>query len=208
MDHRIVYIGNQRCALYSGANRCTLPPYDARVEFLEANGTQYIDTGYIIKSSSIIDITFDNVDIGFVLGARQSDKYQYSAITNQLSGSFNIRMGNKIVYTIDTRPIGTLNVHLENRNIIINNSVVSSTAWGTDYYNGNCFAFLINQNGTPSVGSGDGTPIRIRSLKFDNKINFIPVRVGNVGYLFDTISGKLFANAGTGKFILGPDITD
>lgn len=36
--------------------------------------------------------------------------------------------------------------------------------------------------------------------------DFIPVRVGQVGYLFDKISGKLFGNSGTGKFVLGPDI--
>jgi hypothetical protein len=35
--------------------------------------------------------------------------------------------------------------------------------------------------------------------------DFIPVRVGNIGYMFDKVSGKLFGNAGTGNFILGPD---
>jgi hypothetical protein len=35
--------------------------------------------------------------------------------------------------------------------------------------------------------------------------DFIPVRVGNVGYMYDKISGKLFENQGTGNFILGPD---
>jgi hypothetical protein len=35
--------------------------------------------------------------------------------------------------------------------------------------------------------------------------DFIPVRVGNVGYLYDKVSKKLFGNAGTGSFILGPD---
>jgi hypothetical protein len=35
----------------------------------------------------------------------------------------------------------------------------------------------------------------------------IPVRVGNVGYMYDKISGQLFGNAGTGDFILGNDIT-
>jgi hypothetical protein len=36
-------------------------------------------------------------------------------------------------------------------------------------------------------------------------LDCIPVRVGNVGYMYDKVSGKLFGNAGTGKFILGPD---
>jgi hypothetical protein len=34
-----------------------------------------------------------------------------------------------------------------------------------------------------------------------------PVRLGQVGYLYDKVSGQLFGNAGTGNFILGPDKT-
>lgn len=36
--------------------------------------------------------------------------------------------------------------------------------------------------------------------------NGIPVRVGQVGYLYDKVSGQLFGNAGTGDFIIGSDI--
>ena len=36
-------------------------------------------------------------------------------------------------------------------------------------------------------------------------IDLIPVRVGQVGYMYDKISGQLFGNSGTGNFILGPD---
>ena len=36
----------------------------------------------------------------------------------------------------------------------------------------------------------------------------IPVRKGNVGYMFDRVSGKLFGNKGTGAFVIGPDITE
>jgi hypothetical protein len=45
-------------------------------------------------------------------------------------------------------------------------------------------------------------------IQLNDKIVFdaIPVRVGNVGYMYDKVSKQLFANAGTGKFILGNDI--
>lgn len=36
--------------------------------------------------------------------------------------------------------------------------------------------------------------------------DFIPVRVGQVGYMYDRVSGQLFGNSGTGDFILGPDV--
>ena len=38
--------------------------------------------------------------------------------------------------------------------------------------------------------------------------DFIPVRAGNVGYMYDKVSGKLFGNLGAGNFILGPDIVE
>lgn len=37
------------------------------------------------------------------------------------------------------------------------------------------------------------------------KLDLIPVRIGQVGYLFDRVSGSLFGNNGTGTFIIGPD---
>lgn len=36
--------------------------------------------------------------------------------------------------------------------------------------------------------------------------DYIPVRVGTTGYLYDRVSGQLFGNQGTGDFVLGPDI--
>lgn len=36
--------------------------------------------------------------------------------------------------------------------------------------------------------------------------DYLPVRVGQVGYLYDRISGQLFGNVGSGEFILGPDV--
>lgn len=41
----------------------------------------------------------------------------------------------------------------------------------------------------------DGSPV----------CDLIPVRKGSTGYLYDRVSGRLYGNAGTGSFILGPD---
>jgi hypothetical protein len=37
-------------------------------------------------------------------------------------------------------------------------------------------------------------------------LDLIPVRKGNVGYMYDRVSGQLFGNQGTGEFVLGPDL--
>jgi hypothetical protein len=47
--------------------------------------------------------------------------------------------------------------------------------------------------------------VRIYRFYIEGKIDLVPVRIGNVGYMYDKVSGKLFGNAGTGNFILGPD---
>lgn len=60
----------------------------------------------------------------------------------------------------------------------------------------------------------DGRPqgMRQRTYYFkwikDNKVimDMIPVRKDGVGYMYDKVSRKLFANANTGNFIIGPDI--
>ena len=38
-------------------------------------------------------------------------------------------------------------------------------------------------------------------------MDLIPVRVGQVGYMYDKVSRQLFGNSGTGNFILGNDKT-
>ena len=51
--------------------------------------------------------------------------------------------------------------------------------------------------------------VRIASAKmYDGTVlirDFIPVRKGHVGYMYDKVSKRLFGNSGTGSFILGPD---
>jgi hypothetical protein len=37
--------------------------------------------------------------------------------------------------------------------------------------------------------------------------DYIPVRVGSVGYLYDQVSQQLFGNNGTGSFAYGNDVT-
>jgi hypothetical protein len=46
------------------------------------------------------------------------------------------------------------------------------------------------------VASVNGTILR----------DFIPVRKGTTGYMYDKVSGQLFGNSGSGNFILGPNI--
>ena len=56
------------------------------------------------------------------------------------------------------------------------------------------------------------THLKCRKISFkliiDEEVvrDMIPVRKGNIGYMYDKVSGQLFGNSGTGSFTLGPDI--
>ena len=39
--------------------------------------------------------------------------------------------------------------------------------------------------------------------------DFVPVRIGEVGYMYDAVGGEVFGNAATsGYFLPGPDVTE
>ena len=176
------------------------------IEYLQSTGTQYINTGHVLKNTDIVDVTYDNIAYGFVFGSRTSSSSQYSAITNEDNGrnTYNIRYGNTILYTTSPQPSGTVAVHIESGNTKINGSTVSTTTYGSNFYSGNCYLFTINNNGTAYSGTY-GTN-RIRRFSIQGACDMIPVRIGNIGYMFDKVTGKMFGNSGTGNFVLGPDI--
>ena len=66
--------------------------------------------------------------------------------------------------------------------------------------------FGVNTNGTITAA----TQMTLYSFKiWKNGVfvrDYIPVRKGTVGYLYDRVSGKLFGNAGTGAFTYGNDL--
>jgi len=192
-----------------------LPSEYTQVEYLESSGTQYIDTGVKPNANQIVDIKYTYVRIGFVFGCRATESTQYSGITNEdVTGSiFNIRWGNKVIYTTSPQPQGTVTVHIENGNTRLNNKLVSTDTYGSSFYDGNIVLFNINHGGVvPNwymnygynkihsfIISENGTLVR----------NLIPCRHNsdNVLGMYDTVTDTFLTNAGTGNFTAGADVT-
>ena len=68
----------------------------------------------------------------------------------------------------------------------------------------------INIFGHSNLNTSYFSSCKFHYLKFrgrDGLLDIIPVRVGDVGYLYDRVSGQLFGKSGTGAFIVGPDKT-
>lgn len=177
-------------------------PYDAEVEYLQSTGTQYIDTGVVVTQTTkmrldvsivkglgnfgCIDSTdarchSDSTAYVFRVGSA-SDAYDFPADT-RVNVTVDIQ---NLVYTINgistsmTRPgeLPIVTFGLFARNLRGTWTPCSMTVYAVQFYS-------------------NGTIVR----------DFVPVRKGDAGYLYDRVSGQLFANAGTGSFTIGPDKT-
>lgn len=189
-----------RRRVYGGSKKL---PYDAKIEYLESSGYQYIDTGVVLDATMTVRVLYDYIQTGFVFGARTNTAGGYSGVTNEVTGEYFIRYGNKVLYKQKPNPPGINDVVISPTGVVLNGKTVSVATYGNEFSSGHCFLFTINNGGSPYLGSYAFN--RIRRFSIENIIDLIPVRVGNVGYMYDKVSGQLFGNAGTGEFILGPD---
>lgn len=189
-------------------------PYDAEIEYLQSSGTQYIDTGLQIKFNS-----------GVVMEHRAHIAYNVTNV-RQLNGSngwgyWGITNGNKFECpgTTTSTSAGTV-FH----DVVFQYSKPTNNPYTIMYVDGTKIVDK-GQSGTIAdddydififaIGGRDGAAAQLFSqakigsyqILFDGVLmrDYIAVRVGQTGYLYDKVSGTLFGNAGTGDFVLGPD---
>jgi hypothetical protein len=204
---------NLRNALMSGKRL----PYDAEVEYLESTGTQYIDTGVVPTNTTgvLIECTVptNNSRDNIVTGARQDSGntrywidfdwsnhdtfyFGFGSFTPDADNSLRQYEGGRVQVGMNYQNgrICTLNGE-KFSNLPISGSLPTITK--------SIYCFRANYS-NPFTYSG-----KIFSLKITDGLtlvcDFIPVRVGTIGYLYDRVSGALFGNQGTGDFVLGPD---
>lgn len=181
-------------------------PYDAEIEYLGSSGTQYIDLGMPVQYTDemYIDAQATSAANGGIYGAYQSSPFCYANITNSgiwiyaryFTGSFAIGKTRCELTNDDT------NLYYRAKGAATYTSLAMSNRY-TMNLNFYLFAFN-NNNGSPNCGAA-----KIYSFSVTRNgvlvLDMIPVRIGQVGYMYDKVSGQLFSNAGTGDFILGND---
>lgn len=193
------------------------PIYDAEVEYLESTGTQYIDTKIVHNGTykwecdcAILEMNYSdyflmgqtyssgNYSPRFAFGINNYNKW-YAGIANKNVNSSILADKNRHVFTLDAI----------NKKLTVDETEIevnwSSFLFPTTLCGLTLFGRALLDTGTISPY----IKARIYSSKhYDNGtlvLNLIPVRVGQVGYMYDTISHKLFGNSGTGSFIVGND---
>ena len=191
-------------------------PYDAEVEYLESTGTQYVDTGVIIPPDVDFEFTgsiVSDITNGCVFGETREFAWSQSnpgyALVTTAGGKIYLRYGNSTSTAVGLTDIGLANTFtacIEGNAFKVNGLLVGTVDRISSFDRpvGSMGVFLrnfIHFNGNTF------SAIRINNLKFGTLFDFIPVRVGDIGYLYDRASGQLFGNSGTGAFIIGPDKT-
>ena len=225
-----IYLGtNEVSKMYLGSDlvyggQSPILPYDAEIEYLGishgssqttlANST-YIDTGVYPTPYTSIEVKILSHDtvkqrrffgtygtLVYLLYINSSTKFATGFKDNgndtlQASGTYSsnteytVQMNAEdlCVYingskknTRTTRPSNTANVTMP----------VGNSSGNTIGMNGNLYYIKMWAS---DPNTGDDTML----------VDMIPVRVAQVGYMYDRISGRLFGNAGSGSFTLGPD---
>lgn len=190
-------------------------PYDAEVEWIQGSPGYRINAdvnvsnnGYSIKERVVIPTSSQLVEIFEKTNAKgQSNNLWYLGIQPHNRTQFNINQtygGNE---SVDNT---------------FRNSVVDVYVYSNTYLLRWLNKSVSQSVGTPASPTGSillfSRPNRPNSMKLyffqlftpDGSIirDFIPVRKGNTGYLYDRVSGRLFDNMyTTGYAIIGPDKT-
>lgn len=190
-------------------------PYDAEVEYLQSSSdTQYIDTGIINDATVIVDMKMSAQGIDMLNGAEAntSNRYKWGINGNGYLyyGFRNSYASSSIKGDIDVPYI----YHMEAGNCYVNdtNNTTLISGQGTNSsYSPHSITLFKCYSGTKFVSSSNGTMriyyCNISKSSNNTNMQLIPVRVGQAGYMYDKVSGQLFANVGTGNFTLGPDVT-
>ena len=192
-------------------------PYDAEIEYLESDNTGcWIDTGIITNSTYTVELEFySSGRTEGIFGSRYNyfDK-SYELILVSNIDQIRYRCNNSQSQQSSKEAYRNISFNTWNRvkaalnKLYINETLVATLA-AADNFVSNLSYYLFALN-TAGQGTNLGKKrIRICKIWDGNTLllDFIPVRKGTVGYMYDKVSGQLFGNAGTGNFVLGSDKT-
>ena len=185
-------------------------PYDAEVEYLESTGTQWINTGINCNSKYILEVEAQGAKSSEgILGARKSgENSAHTLVYPNDGGTIRYTSGGT-----DSNIFGNVNISLYNiykadyNKLYINDALVGTSSRTVAFtLNIPYYLFAINTNG--SVSNLGAKKIKMCRIWDEDSLllDLIPVRKGQVGYMYDKVSRQLLGNQGTGDFILGPDV--
>jgi hypothetical protein len=189
------------------------------VEYVESDGTQYVDTGVVATSRSYIEIdwtptsaTGSSALMGVVAtsGAMESDRFQ--VLLGPAKIGFGIGDG-FLSAGADSAPtwsIGAQNTSIVDAlNLAASNNgtpyAPSSGSYSADISAKSIYVFSVNGK----ISTRANASVRVsRAAIYDGSTlvrDFQPVRVGTAGALYDRVTGTVFRSATSTPLAPGPD---
>ena len=184
-----------------------------QVQWLESTGTQYILLTNLLVNGIDIEIRPQRVDrlvwgsVGRWNGSSRADTISYRTDSGDLGWNIrNTDNNGNIVSALEPWDFLEISIHGTSTKIG-DNEYAMGASWGRGNYERKFALWGCYINNSLSV---DKVFCRIGKCDlYSNNIlaySLIPVRIGRVGYMYDTISGEVFGNQGTGNFVVGPDL--
>ena len=187
-------------------------PYDAEVEWLSSYGSAYIDTEIVPKDTPrvVINLMSLNMHIdvdvfGFSSNLIPSFIGNYSTVGDKQSfGYYCYYSTAGVRKDLDSSVSYNDWAEWDLGYIIKCNNVTLKALKRRSFASNTQTLYLFRSRNMANVNVKVG---KVKIYDGDElKRDFIPVRVGQVGYMYDKVSGQLFGNVNTGYFILGNDI--
>lgn len=180
------------------------------VEYLESSGTQYIDTGYTFTAGCSADYIVNILSnpSGNFCGCGTDSGGLHFVYDRTLSKP-GLRTGggtasNAIPYTIGTKV--DIHTYYNSQNVRCLDAL-GQTYIGGSYTIPNISAYLFCTHALSGVTNPGQMQIYSSKLYDANGVlvrNYTPCKdENNVGFMFDTLSGTVYLNAGTGAFAFG-----
>ena len=191
-----------------------LPEGVVPIEYLESRGTHWVDTGITDIWDGLV-VTLDTLVVDDTgerdfFGSRNttSGGYNYAGCFRNLNKDFVLQIGTPYVRYGNND--GGRHIHIYdavNKICLFDNSTTSASnlTWsgsGVDtfklfqrVFSGGVIQSPSNNRLFAAQFVKDGVLVR----------DYIPVRIGTTGYMYDKVSKQLFGNSGRGAFYLGPD---
>lgn len=206
----------------------TFPQEDAIVpiDYIESTGTQYLNL--LFKKSDVPDIV---IEVRFSKCSFISSYGYFHGLLGWCEGSNGSSTGLKVASNgiwlrdgrnasgttvIEMPPPVDIVASLSSTGAKVNGVEIPTYTMSLQYTSVNypcgLFCFSSSEDGEPKGessgrGIGRGRCHYLRVYSGDTLVHYFqPVRIGSIGFMLDTITGTLFANQGTGDFLLGPDL--
>lgn len=202
-------------ALVDQIQQGSVLPYDAEVEYLQSDGNQYIDTGVVVTKNYVIIAdcaVISGSSFPTVIGALSTNGYSVVLAYNN-SGQPYTQMSNNYATLYNTSKLGSTLIHYictgnSTRQYISDGMVAVNNTFSGNIATISLYLFARHRYDT-TVGNSAKAKMSKVKMTVDGVLqrDYIPVRVGTVGYMYDKVSKQLFGNSGTGSFTLGPDVT-